>query len=54
MRLSSVRLSSLNYWLGSSGQAELGQAEFGQAEFGQAELSQAGLLEPIAELLGAS
>ena len=46
-------MSSLNYWLGSSGQAELGQAEFGEAELGQAELGQAGLLEPIAELLTA-
>ena len=43
----------MNYWLGSSGQAELGQAEFGEAELGQAELGQAGLLEPIAELLAA-
>ena len=43
----------MNYWLGSSGQAEIGQAEFGEAELGQAELGQAGLLEPIAELLAA-
>ena len=48
VRLSLVRLGSLNQSLGSSGQAKLGQAELGQAELGQA-----GLVEPIAGPLGA-